>query len=131
MLARLGAVFWEASVDVGPTMRPMRDRSANADFFARLFELETLFEDMKKFSRFCCSRITENAVLCSSCSLRVGLTNRKENRPVGTWGSTIAVLAVATSGIPAASLPVTDARAVVDSIETFCSFVTWFALNKI
>ena len=34
MLARLGVVFWEASVDVGPTMR---DRSANAEFSALFF----------------------------------------------------------------------------------------------
>ena len=48
MLARLGevkaGVFWEASEDDGPTMM---DRSANAEFFARLSVLETLFEGMK------------------------------------------------------------------------------------
>ena len=41
MLAKMGVVkagvFWEASVDVGPTMR---DRSANADFFACLSTLD-------------------------------------------------------------------------------------------
>ena len=95
MLARLESldvVFWEASVDVGPTMRA---RSANAEFFARLSVLETLFEGMKV----------------------------KENRRVGAGDSTTtAVLVVpVTSGIPAASLPMTDART-VDSIATFCFF---------
>ena len=43
MLARVSVV--KAGVDVGPTMR---DRSANAELFARLSVLETLFEGMEE-----------------------------------------------------------------------------------
>ena len=82
MLAKLGVVkvgvFWKANVDVGPTMR---DRSANAEFFARLSALETLFEGMKECSRFTCSWIAGGVVVFRVVILR--LNERKGNRRVG------------------------------------------------
>ena len=50
-------IFWEASVDVGPTMS---DRSANVEVFASLSKLETVFEGLEGFS---CSWIAGRAVL--------------------------------------------------------------------
>ena len=47
-------------MNVGPTMR---DRSANAEFFACLSGLETLFKVMEESSRFSCSWIAGSTVL--------------------------------------------------------------------